>query len=225
MTVELITCTPAPEFTVALAMRRCTSTGSLDDILKELREKGPTYWKHLIERAHREKSKDVFEHVQFSFHVKPFSLAASLQLFRHRFLCRDVSPDQLSQRFSQAATQGGFITPPSIQACPECAMLYSAHFEASQALFHTIRSHGHPKEDARYVLPEGTASALMVSMNARAMLDVAWLRVAKEAQWEVRDAIREMVLLAAKEAPTIMQPAVEWEKALHPEDVTQTKEK
>lgn len=62
MKVDLLWATPEPEKVIALAMRRCYSTKTLEDILLELESKGPEYWKHLIELAIRDKSFDVIEH-------------------------------------------------------------------------------------------------------------------------------------------------------------------
>ncbi|MEM0116946.1 MAG: hypothetical protein QXE12_04150 [Conexivisphaerales archaeon] len=62
MKVDVLWTTPEPEKTIALAMRRCYSTKTLEEILLELESKGPGYWKHLIELAIRDKSYDVIEH-------------------------------------------------------------------------------------------------------------------------------------------------------------------
>jgi hypothetical protein len=60
--VSLIWNTPAPERTIAVAMRRCYSTKPIDDILLELDQKGQEYWKYLLTRALQDKSLDVIEH-------------------------------------------------------------------------------------------------------------------------------------------------------------------
>jgi len=62
MKVSVLWATPDPEKTIALAMRRCYSTKTLNELLSELESKGPDYWKHLIELAIRDKSFDVIEH-------------------------------------------------------------------------------------------------------------------------------------------------------------------
>ncbi len=53
---------PYPERTIAVAMRRCYSTKTIEDIEAELEQKGPEYWKYLLAKALQDKSLDVLEH-------------------------------------------------------------------------------------------------------------------------------------------------------------------
>ncbi len=62
MKVSLVWSSPFPERTIAVAMRRCYSTKTIEDIESELEQKGPEYWKYLLAKALQDKSLDVFEH-------------------------------------------------------------------------------------------------------------------------------------------------------------------
>jgi hypothetical protein len=55
-----------PDMMVAVAMRRCYSTKTIEEIESELEQKGPTYWKYLLSKALQDKSLDVFEHFTMS---------------------------------------------------------------------------------------------------------------------------------------------------------------
>ncbi len=62
MKVSLVWSSPFPERTIAVAMRRCYSTKTIEDIESELEQKGSEYWKYLLAKALQDKSLDVFEH-------------------------------------------------------------------------------------------------------------------------------------------------------------------
>jgi hypothetical protein len=62
MKVSLVWTSPAPEKTIAVAMRRCFSTKVIEDIESELEQKGAEYWKYLLGKALQDKSLDVLEH-------------------------------------------------------------------------------------------------------------------------------------------------------------------
>lgn len=62
MKTTLVWSSPRPELTVAIAMRRCYSTKPIEDIVTELEQKGPEYWRYLLTKAMQDKSLDVLEH-------------------------------------------------------------------------------------------------------------------------------------------------------------------
>jgi len=67
MKASLVWSSPSPEKTIAMAMRRCYSTKPIEEIGAELDQKGPEYWKYLIEKALQDKSLDVIEHFTMTF--------------------------------------------------------------------------------------------------------------------------------------------------------------
>ena len=70
MKVSLVWASPNPERTIAVAMRRCYSTKSIEDIQAELEQKGPQYWRYLIGKALLDKSLDVLEHFMVTLLVE-----------------------------------------------------------------------------------------------------------------------------------------------------------
>jgi hypothetical protein len=62
MKVSLVWTSPSPERTIAVAMRRCFSTKTIEEIESELAQKGADYWKYLLTKALQDKSLDVLEH-------------------------------------------------------------------------------------------------------------------------------------------------------------------
>lgn len=70
MRVSLLWSSPKPEETIAVAMRRCYSTKSIEEIQTELEQKGPDYWKYLLTKAMQDKSLDVLEHFTMTLLVE-----------------------------------------------------------------------------------------------------------------------------------------------------------
>ena len=66
MRVSLVWSSPLPERTIAVAMRRCFSTKTIEEIEAELEQKGREYWKYLLTKALQDKSLDVLEHFTFT---------------------------------------------------------------------------------------------------------------------------------------------------------------
>ena len=80
MKVSLVWSSPRPERTIAVAMRRCYSTKTIEEIESELEQKGTEYWKYLLTKCLQDKSLDVLEHFTLSLLVEgmPESEAAKL---------------------------------------------------------------------------------------------------------------------------------------------------
>lgn len=70
MKASLVWSSPFPEKTIAIAMRRCYSTKTIEEIESELEQKGAEYWKYLLTKAIQDKSLDVFEHFTMTFLVE-----------------------------------------------------------------------------------------------------------------------------------------------------------
>lgn len=70
MKVSLVWASPKPERTIAVAMRRCFSTKTIEEIESELEQKGPEYWKYLLSKAMQDKSLDVLEHFTMTLLVE-----------------------------------------------------------------------------------------------------------------------------------------------------------
>jgi thymidylate synthase (FAD) len=62
-----------------------------------------------------------------------------------------------------------------------------------------------PAEDARYLLPNATCTNIMVTMNARSLLNFFELRCCLHAQWEIRLLANKMLQEVKKVAPIIFK--------------------
>jgi thymidylate synthase (FAD) len=111
-----------------------------------------------------------------TFHVSNISRSCSHQFVRSKHL--DFL--QRSQRYcNEKETQ--FVYPGT-----ESDTKISSLYQTAQRVYNELIEAGVKKEDARYVLPEGTTTELIVTGNLQAWLDFIKLRADKHAQKEIR---------------------------------------
>ena len=195
MQVKLLAFTPEPERTAAAAARLCYSDISAAAILEQL---SPEQVEKLLEMVIRNGHLSTIEHISFSFAIDGISRAASHQLVRHRL----ASFSQQSQRYV-ALDNPEFVTPPSIAAKPELLEKYLTGIKEINRLYRELLDAGIKAEDARYLLPNATATRLLMTMNARELVHVSGLRLCRRSQWEIRKLFNKVKEEVAKVAPVI----------------------
>lgn len=199
MEVELIASTPDSARIVAAAAKICYSPSGAVDILDGLdREKTVSFLKMLRESGHL----SPFEHVSFTFAVEGISRVASHQLVRHRL----ASYSQQSQRYVGMSGQT-CIVPPSVLNNEKAHAIFMKQIEDAWNCYKELVDLGISKEDARFILPHGTETRLVMTMNARELHHFFSLRLCRRAQWEIRELARKMLKLARDAAPEIFDPA------------------
>ena len=62
-------------------------------------------------------------------------------------------------------------------------------------------------EDARFVLPNACTTKMMVSMNARTLMNFFAHRCCNRAQWEIREVAEQMLRLVIEVAPVLFANA------------------
>ena len=199
MQVSLLTYTPNPEQVVAAAARLCYSPKTGAEIIELFDEKSSAQFiGRLTDMGHF----SPFEHVSFSFAIDGVSRALSHQLVRHRI----ASYSQKSQRYVQ---EKGFayITPAAIAKDASANADYQQLMADIQDAYDKLLAAGIPAEDARYVLPNATATNLIVTMNARSLHNFFRLRCCNRAQQEIRQMARLMLVEVKKVAPALFAKA------------------
>ncbi len=197
--VFLIAATPSPDTVAAAAARLCYSAVSGAELTeKETPEKTASLLRHLWKSGHY----SPFEHAVFTFAIDGISRVASHQLVRHRI----ASFSQQSQRYVSMA-EPEVILPPSVAERPEFAARFSGMVLSAHSLYREMAEAGIPKEDARYILPHGWSTRLVMTMNARELHHFFTLRLCRRAQWEIRDLARRLLLEARKAAPLLFAMA------------------
>lgn len=74
-------------------------------------------------------------------------------------------------------------------------------------LYRELLKQGVPPEDARMILPEGTETTMIVTMNARELRHFFALRCCNRAQWEIRELANRMLVLVKERAPELFEDA------------------
>jgi thymidylate synthase (FAD) len=131
------------------------------------------------------------------------------QLVRHRL----ASYNQQSQRYTTYNEGDGeeafdlFVIPPGVAEDQEVLEVFrQAGREAFKAYFRLLEM-GVPAEDARYILPFGAESKIVITVNCREFLHILTLRCCNRAQWEIRELAWKMLELAEPTAPYIFMDA------------------
>lgn len=201
MKVSLIYHTPNPERVVATATRLCYSHTHPDDLLEKLSDERIDYLLNTITTA---KHYSTFEHAVFMFSISGISRACSHQLVRHRI----ASYNQQSQRYVTFDNIDDIVVPPSIETNAQYKLMYENAIKQVFDTYEFLSSQKDVnKEDARYLLPNGAKTNLVVTMNARSLMNFFHLRCCRRAQWEINELAWRMLDLVYPIAPRIFRLA------------------
>lgn len=212
--VILLSHTPNPEKIVASAAKMCYSNSGAENILDKLDEEKTTkFLEHLTSLGHE----SPLEHITFTFAVEGVSRSLLAQLTRHRMASYSVK----SQRYVEEA-DFEFVTPPEIAENADAKALYDetmakigeAYEKLTEVLYQkhvlTMDEKSAKKkaiEDARFVLPNACETKLIMTFNARSLLNFFQHRCCNRAQWEIQ-ALADAILWKVREvAPTIFAKA------------------
>ncbi len=202
MEVSILTCTPDPLRVIWTAARTCYSAMSPQALWEGM--PGREDMLRLVRKIFNSRHHSVVEHCTVTYAVTGISRTCLAQLTRHRI---GVSFSVQSQRYvSERSDRNeglfGAVVPPSVAAEPAAAALYRRTLREIQRAYDELTDLGVPKEDARFVLPGGAETNLVVTVNLRSLLDLYQKRVATPgAQWEIRSLVQRMVdLLVEREA-------------------------
>ncbi|MBQ3448268.1 MAG: FAD-dependent thymidylate synthase [Synergistaceae bacterium] len=201
MDVILLTHTPNPDSLVAAAARICYRDVTAGELLRGEEE---NLSRKLIADLFASGHMSTFEHVSFTFGVDGLSRVASHQLVRHRM----ASFSQQSQRYvKMSADPGAVIIPPSVSRNPQALAAFTEAVRKSQEAYAELCALGVPKEDARFILPHGHSTRLVMTMNARELHHFFSLRLCRRAQWEIHELARRMLALCREVAPVLFDMA------------------
>lgn len=224
MKVKLIAYTPDPERVVATAARLCYAKGTVDEVLERSGDAEETeeYLRKLTAMGHE----SPIEHASFTFAIQGVSRSLLAQITRHRIASYSVR----SQRYV-SEKDFSYVTPPEIAAIPEAKELFEASMERARADYaklvrvigakHAVgleasgmehekavtEGRRRAREDARFVLPNGCDTQMIMTMNARSLKNFFSLRCCSRAQWEIRALATEMLRQVKEVCPTLFENA------------------
>ncbi|MCX7903886.1 MAG: FAD-dependent thymidylate synthase [Caloramator sp.] len=219
--VELIAYTPEAEKIVASAAKLCYSRVGVSEIEENLdKENIEKFLNMLLDLGHE----SPVEHVSFTFAIEGVSRSLTHQLVRHRI----ASYSQQSQRYVKL-DQFEYIIPPAIEEDERAREIFIKAMEEDQRVYNELvdvlskkhyeklisegKSEKEAKklsekmaiEDARYVFPNACETKIVVTMNARSLLNFFRHRCCNRAQWEIHNLADEMLKKVREVAPTIFK--------------------
>jgi thymidylate synthase (FAD) len=166
------------------------------------------------------------EHVSFTFAVEGISRACSHQLVRHRI----ASFSQQSQRYVKFGSFD-YVIPPAVKNDEQALALYNEQMNSAAQSYEklseiltkkytaefmsagldeksaSLKAQKKAIEDARFVLPNACETKIIVTMNARSLMNFFRLRCCNRAQWEIRAVAHEMLKCVSEVAPNLFKNA------------------
>jgi thymidylate synthase (FAD) len=152
----------------------------------------------------REGHESIIEHASVTFDIAGISRACSHQLVRHRL----ASYSQESQRYVDMV-EPEFVVPPAVRENPEASAVWDDIMGQQAAAYESLRELGVRKEDARFVLPNATATRVVVTMNFRSLRHFFSVRCESASQWEIRQLALEMLRQVSELAPAVFADQVD----------------
>ena len=198
MNVKLIGFTPNPEKLPAMAAKLTHSKTKPQDLDKSSEKELKSILEYVVNLGHT----SVIEHTCFTFAISDVSRSLTHQLVRHRI----ASYAQQSQRYVNLK-EPNYVIPPTIEKDKEMKNAYKETMEIIWKQYNKLIEMNIPAEDSRYVLPNATCTNIIVTMNARSLLNFFELRCCLHAQWEIRKLANKMLQEVKKIAPTIFKTA------------------
>ncbi len=198
MQVKLLGVTPNPERLPGMAAMLTHSITKPDELEKKSDKELIDVLQYVMGVGHT----SVIEHTCFTFAISDVSRSLTHQLVRHRM----ASYAQQSQRYVNLK-EPQYVIPPSIKKDEKMKEAYENTMKRIWEEYNHLLELGIPAEDSRFVLPNATCTNIIVTMNARSLLNFFELRCCLHAQWEIRQLANKMLALVKKEAPAIFKNA------------------
>lgn len=208
LNVKLLSMSRQPLDLIYAACRQCYSGEFAADIAgKKIDDKKKAdFIRKIVQSGHE----SPLEHVKFTFAVEGVSRALTHQLVRHRL----ASYSQQSQRYVKA-DDFGYIIPPSIEKNKEAKDEYLDIIKSIQKSYNKLNDilskeglkGEKANQDARFVLPQGVETKIVVTMNARELLHFFSQRCCQRAQWEIKALADKMLAICREKLPAVFAEA------------------
>lgn len=175
--------------------------GRFANICKSSEEKTDDVYRRIglsvINAGHFSASRDFM----FRFMVDGCSRVCSHQLVRHSV---GVAINQASGVFQVLDTSQKYVMPESIAQNEDARDLFiEAEAHCKEVYNILIEEYNIPRSDARYIIGQGSQTAMNISFTLEALINLANERLCSHAQWEIRDVTRKMVDLVAEAEPEL----------------------
>ncbi|MDR2654733.1 MAG: FAD-dependent thymidylate synthase [Oscillospiraceae bacterium] len=230
--VTLLSYTPEPEKTVAAAAKLCYSPAAINSLTEGLTgEESGKFVRRLAAMGHE----SPIEHASFTFAVEGASRSLLAQITRHRIASFSVQSQryvaetgfeyiippeiekipQAREEFIKAMREAQdsynrlaeILKNARFAALLEEKGLEEAGLDEKKRARLLSQAEKSAIEDARFVLPNACETKMLVTMNARSLLNFFRHRCCLRAQWEIRGLANQMLCLVSGIAPNIFAKA------------------
>lgn len=191
MQVKLLDSTVDPLFVISMCARKCYNSRSKDTV--QNREK---FVKGLIKSGHE----TPIETAYATFDIDGISRACMAQITRHRIATFCVK----SQRYCNFAESEVVIPHKLFIEYPNSI----EYVDEMKKIYRDLLKLGVPKEDCRYLLPEGITTSMTMTMNFRSLRHFLKLRLHPTAQWEVRFVAGQILKICIEKWPWLVEDIV-----------------
>lgn len=205
-----------PESIVASAGKLCYSKVGVEEIANKMKEEDIVKFLDMLTNLGHYSP---FEHANFTFGIEGISRTCSHQIVRHR----TGKYSQQSQRYVDLESSFQIIVPPEIADDEEAYEIYKnsiindydsyvilTKYLKSKYIKDGMDNRSAEKmalEDARFALPNACETKLVMTMDARNLINFFDKRCCNRAQWEVREVANQMLDLVLEVAPHLFAKA------------------
>lgn len=162
------------------------------------KKKDPTFEDNLnLVRALIKNDHSPVEFAWAMFKITGISRACANQINRYRH----TSQAQESMRYVDASGKSFIYPYTCISIAESCQDVVDTCFK----FYNRLIKAGVPKEDARYFLPLGTETQLIIALNFRELRHILKQRLDKGAQWEVRHVAMEIYNICQNKWPWLVE--------------------
>jgi thymidylate synthase (FAD) len=193
MKVRILSHTQNPDMLCAKIGRYSNVSETWDEMDRKTPSGG---WEKFLHKVIKMGHTSVLEHAVFTFEITGVSRVFTHQFVRHRIA------SYLQKSFRRTKIKN-LILPPSVIDNTEDPNKLQ---KAAETLYREYYRRGVPMEDARYLAPMGSETAIIATFNARTLLESFFpLRLHRSAQFEIRAVANEMLRQVKEIAPIIFQ--------------------
>ncbi len=184
--------------TVTAAINQCYSPKTGSELKESLT---PEKQKRLLDIVLSSGHLSTIEHASFTFSISGVSRITETQLVRHRIASYSIK----SGRYNKTHTN--FIIPPAIENNKKAAAIVEKYKKNLESTIDELTNLGFKPEDMRFFTPQGIKTNIIVTMNARSLLNFFEHRLCVRAQWEIRQLAQLMLDVVMEVAPEIFRYA------------------
>ena len=160
-------------------------------------------WK-LLKRIAKDGHLTPFEHVVLTWEIRaPRAICDQFRTYRWS------SQSHFSYRWGKPE-KFGFYTPADI--ADQTRDLYYESYDKALESYHKLVKDGVPREQARFVLPQGQYSQFWMTINFRNLVHLLEERMDEHAQWEIQqyaNAMRELTAVVVPALADLLTPSIE----------------